>query len=268
MHFMFDRLTGILGRALAVYLSKPIKRYESFSVHDAQTLRSVLQPADILLVDGNLRFSTAVKYLTQSTWSHAAMFVGDALGKSTCDGEPCELIEADLLQGVIAVPVSKYARFNTRICRPVGLTAEDRHKVVQFMVKSLGNLYDHKNVIDLTRYLLPIPPVPVRFRRRMLAFGSGDPTRAICSTLIAKAFQSIRYPLLPCVERQVNASNHAYRELLHIRHHSLFTPRDFDVSPYFQIVKPTLERGFRYKELTWAERARPDERKSATDDCR
>ncbi len=265
---MFNWLTGIVGHALAVYLSKPIKRYESFSVHDAQTLRSVLRPADILLVDGNLRFSTAVKYLTQSTWSHAAMFVGDALGTSACGGEPCELIEADLLQGVIAAPVSKYARFNTRICRPVGLTAEDRHEVVQFMVRSLGNSYDHKNVIDLTRYLLPIPPVPVRFRRRMLAFGSGDPTRAICSTLIAQAFQSIRYPLLPCVERQVDAGNHAYRELLHIRHHSLFTPRDFDVSPYFQVVKPTLEQGFRYKELAWAERARSHERKSASGDCR
>ncbi len=265
---MFGWLTSILGRALAVYLSKPIKRYESFSVHDVETLRSVLEPADILLVDGNLRFSTAVKYLTQSTWSHAAMFVGDVPGISTCDGEPCELIEADLLQGVIAGPVSKYARFNTRICRPVGLTAEDRHKVVQFMVRSLGNLYDHRNVIDLMRYLLPTPPVPVRFRRRMLAFGSGDPTRAICSTLIAQAYQSIRYPLLPCVEREVDASNHAYRELLHIRHHSLFTPRDFDVSPYFRIVKPSVERGFRYKELAWAESPRSDACESTSGGCR
>lgn len=261
---MFGRLTSILGRALAVYLSKPIKRYESFSAYDAETLKSVLEPGDILLVDGNLRFSTAIKYLTQSTWSHAAMFIGDALDASSCDGEPCQLIEADLLEGVIAVPVSKYAHFNTRICRPVGLTPPDCQTLVQFMIKSLGKAYDHKNVVDLLRYLLPTPPVPVRFRRRMLAFGSGDPTRAICSTLIAQAYQSIHYPLLPCVERQVDASEHAYRELLHIRHHSLFAPRDFDVSPYFRIVKPTLERGFRYKELTWARSARSDERKSVS----
>ena len=30
--------------------------------------------------------------------------------------------------------------------------------------------------------------------------GSGDPTRAICSSLIAAAFGSVRYPVLPDVE--------------------------------------------------------------------
>ena len=100
--------------------------------------------------------------------------------------------------------------------------------------------YDLKNVIDLIRYLLPTPPVPVRFRRRMLALGSGDPTRAICSTVIAQAFQSVRYPILPQVRVQKILSNthgtYSEREILHIRHHSLFTPRDFDLSPYFQVV--------------------------------
>lgn len=45
-------------------------------------------------------------------------------------------------------------------------------------------------------------------------------------------------------------SNYSRREILHIRHHSLFTPRDFDLSPYFRVVKPTLEYGFDYKKLT------------------
>ena len=39
---------------------------------------------------------------------------------------------------------------------------------------------------------------------------------------------------------------------MHIRHHSLYTPRDFDLSPYFQIVKPTLVYGFDYKAVIWA----------------
>ena len=252
---MFDWLTRTIGRALAVYLSKPIKHYEPFSVHNAQTLRAIFKPGDVLLVEGNLRFSTAIKYLSQSTWSHAALFVGDTLKDSVCEGKVCELIEADLVEGVIAVPLSKYAHFNTRIVRPVGLTPEDRDAVVQFMVDSLGKSYDLKNIIDLLRYLLPTPPVPVRFRRRMLALGSGDPTRAMCSALIAQAYQSVRYPLLPCVERRADHSysTHAASELLHIRHHSLFTPRDFDVSPYFEVVKPTLVRGFNYKDLAWAD---------------
>ncbi len=250
---MIKWLTGIIGRALAGYLSKPIKHYEPFSVHTAETLGSILKPGDILLVESNTRFGAAIKYLSQSTWSHAALFVGDALNDSKCDGEPRQLIEADLVQGVIGVSLSEYAHFNTRIVRPVGLTPEDRNAVVRFMVDSLGKSYDLKNIVDLLRYLLPTPPVPVRFRRRMLALGSGDPTRAICSTLIAQAYQSVCYPILPCVERRADQRSSAYTdsEILHIRHHSLFTPRDFDVSPYFQIVKPTLERGFSYKELAW-----------------
>jgi hypothetical protein len=41
------------------------------------------------------------------------------------------------------------------------------------------------------------------------------------------------------------------REILHIRHHSLYTPRDFDVSPFFAVVKPTIETGFNYKSIQW-----------------
>jgi hypothetical protein len=184
------------------------------------------------------------------------MYVANILDEKSDKGEDLDLIEADLSEGVIAVPLSKYAEFNTRICRPVSLTKEDQQALVQFMRDSLGMEYDLQNVIDLMRYLLPTPPVPVRWRRRMLAFGSGDPTRAICSTLIAQAYQTIRYPILPEIERQQvmssRSSSYTQKEILHIRHHSLFTPRDFDLSPYFRVVKPTLDSGFDYKKLNWA----------------
>ena len=48
-------------------------------------------------------------------------------------------------------------------------------------------------------------------------------------------------------------SQYRRREILHIRHHSLFAPADFDLSSYFEIVKPTIEEGFNYKGLIWAE---------------
>lgn len=38
-----------------------------------------------------------------------------------------------------------------------------------------------------------------------------------------------------------------------VRHHTLFAPRDFDISPYFRIIKPTLEAGFDHHQLAWAE---------------
>lgn len=158
----------------------------------------------------------------------------------------------------MAVPLSKYRTYNTRICRPSGLTPEDREAVVDFMVGKLGLKYDMKNIFDMLRYFLPTLPVPVRWRRRMIAFGSGDPTRSICSSLIAQAYGNVRYPILPEITRSPGhasaQSSYSRQEILHIRHHSLYTPRDFDLSPYFAIVKPTLEYGFDYKQVVWGER--------------
>ncbi len=106
-----------------------------------------------------------------------------------------------------------------------------------------GQTYDLKNIADLARYFITTPPAPGNWKRRMIAFGSGGPTRAICSSLIAEAFQSISYPILPEIELQQNLTGEDkqyQREIMHIRHHSLFAPRDFDVSPYFEIIKPSL----------------------------
>jgi len=127
-------------------------------------------------------------------------------------------------------------------------------RVIDFMSARIGLRYDMRNIFDLLRYFLPTPPVPVGWRRRMLALGSGDPTRAICSSLIARAFQSVRYPILPDVHevRRREGSTQACAEILHIRHHSLFAPRDFDLSPYFLIVKPHLAEGFDHRTLRWA----------------
>jgi hypothetical protein len=109
---------------------------------------------------------------------------------------------------------------------------------------------------DLARYFLPVVPVPTRWRRRMLAIGSGEPTKAICSTFLAQMFQEIGYPILPVLERRHwgdPSCNACYDEVLHIRHHSLFAPRDFDISPYFQVLKPALAGAFDYHRLAWAE---------------
>lgn len=224
---------------------------------DVDRLRRVLLPGDVVLVDGCDKISAAIRYLTQSSWSHAALFVGAVPGTETSHGEPHELIESNLGEGCVSCPLSKYSLYPTRICRPVNLDSQDRDRLVQYMLDRIGLRYDVRNVIDLARYLIPHPPVPLRWRRKMIALGSGEPTRAICSTLIASAFQSIGYPILPVVEKVLDgtqtANGYSLDELYHIRHHSLFTPRDFDVSPYFQIVKPTLAEGFDYRRIAWAD---------------
>lgn len=253
-----DTLLDRFGRFLARRLQVESSGYQPYTPSDPETLHRTLEPGDILLVEGNQRISAAIKYLTQSTWSHSAFYVGDALPEPEDGSERPRLIEVILGDGCIAVPLSKYRTYNTRICRASGLTPDDRNTIVDFMVDKLGLKYDMRNIFDLLRYFFPMPPVPVRWRRRLIALGSGDPTRAICSSLIAQAYQSVKYPILPEVTRAPGRSSaqssYSRSEILHIRHHSLFTPRDFDLSPYFQIIKPTLVYGFDYKKLTWAKR--------------
>ncbi len=248
---------GNIGKWLASILQKESSGYRPFTPSDPETLERTLQPGDILLVEGNQKIAVAIKYLTQSTWSHAAMFVGDAVENSKHGARGPHLIESNLGEGCVAVPLSKYETYNTRICKAVNLTTVDRKKVVQFMIDRLGTQYDTRNIIDLARYLFPMPPVPVRWRRRMIALGSGSPTRAICSSLIAQAYQSVHYPILPSVEtikdHERVASPFSRDEIHRIRHHTLFVPRDFDLSPYFRVIKPTIESGFDYKKLVWSD---------------
>ena len=117
---------------------------------------------------------------------------------------------------------------------------------MRFAVGALGQQYDLRNVLDLARYLLPEPPVPLRMRRHLMMLGSGEPTRAICSTLIARAFHSVRYPIIPEVHAE-----HPDGPRFSRRHHSFITPRDFDLSPYFGVVKPTLSEHFDYRAFPW-----------------
>lgn len=247
-----------IAEFIAGKITEQSSGYEPYTPSKPDVLLQTLQPGDVLLIEGNQRVSAAIKYLTQSTWSHAALYIGDRLPGKNKDAPQPRLIEVNLGEGCVARPLEKYQTYNTRICRPVGLTAKDRKALVDYMVNRLGTAYDTRNILDLARYLLPTPPVPTRWRRKMLAFGSGDPTRAICSTLIAQAFQSIRYPILPDIKRlkdclEDDCDAYAVDEVLHIRHHSLFAPRDFDLSPYFNIIKPTVEKGFNYRSLKWGD---------------
>lgn len=243
-----------IGKLIAAYLQKEVPGYEPFTPSDPDNLRKDIQPGDVLLVEGNSRISGIIKYLTQSTWSHAALYVGPVDGAVEPDGEPHVLVEAYVGDGVISAPLSKYFSYHTRVCRPVGLTFEDRHTVCRYAINRIGFGYDTKNIIDLMRFLVPLP-VPQRWRRRMIALGSGDPTKIICSALIAQAFDAVRYPILPKITKA--GSRAARREILHIRDSSLYMPRDFDISPYFEVVKPTIVHGFDYTALHWADKQKP-----------
>lgn len=237
-----------LGYWLSCWLSCPRPWHRAENRIESGVL-ACLRPGDVLLVEGSSRLGTVIKYLTQSSWSHAALFVRQDVARRFGGRDGDCFIEADLAEGVRLTGFAAFAGSPLRICRPVGLTAEELAAVVEFACARLGYRYDLRNILDLARYLLPLPPVPSRWRRHMLILGSGDPTRAICSTLIAEAFQSVRYPILPLEER---AGDGQRAPRLRRRHYSLFTPRDFDLSPYFAVIKPKLVDGFDPHELRWA----------------
>jgi len=250
------KLTDRLSAWLQGFLSRPIRDFDPPASYSAAQMHSALEPGDVLLVEGNLRISSLIKYITQSTWSHAALYVGPQPGAQGDD--PPVLVEAELSQGVVLSPLSKYVGFHTRICRAIGLRADDRERIVAYALRRLGHDYDLKHVIDLARHQLARPTLATAVQRGLRRLGSGEPTRVICSTLIAQAFQSVRYPILPsrrsapCIESRPEQVADCVEEAWEARHSSLFAPRDFDVSPYFTIVKPLPVEDFDYTQVRWA----------------
>ncbi len=234
-----------IGKRLASFLSKDLPGYQRLDTVSIQEVAAVLRTGDIVLVEGNTRISTAIQFLTQSSWSHACLFVGNA-------GDDCgapSLLEANLNDGVHLLSLETYANSNLRICRPLSINETEMQSLIRFARSKLGHRYDLMNVFDLLRYLIQKPAVPNRYRRAMISFGSGEPTRAICSTLIAEAFQSINYPILP--RRKGEDGSGGEVPQYYRRHFTHFTPRDFDLSPYFKVIKPTLEAGFDFRDLNW-----------------
>lgn len=265
-------------------LTLPRRHYQRFAYNDPDALKATIRAGDVLLVDGNQRVSQAIKYLTMSSWSHSALFVGDALLTRDAAtraeaqrrfGREAKylIVEALVEKGVIVSPLTKYIDFNVRICRPVGLRREDLEIVIDYVLARIGFRYDSRNFWDLTRYFLPFRMIPEKLRVDALHFGSGRDTETICSSLLAEAFGRVRFPILPVPERRKpetareklrqrllgRPTRRAWSGLLRARHPTLCVPRDFDLSPYFDIVKFNARESaaFDYKRITWDEVPRP-----------
>lgn len=284
--------TGGLRRRLVQklidYLTEPIPHYERRGWNDPAALKREIRKGDVLLVEGDQRISEVIKYLTQSCWSHAALYIGDELllrddGNAARDAErfgeeASHLIVEALPEGVLASPLLKYVDYNVRICRPYRLRPEHLKQIMDEAVGAIGWRYDLRNVFDLARYLFPVSWIPWHLRRTALHFGSGEPTEVICSSLIGRLFQRVRFPILPRVtfpegppperssarsrlsQRIFGYESVDYTGIFQIRHPTLLTPRDFDLSPYFDIVKFNVipDPHFDYQRIHWAGDERPE----------
>lgn len=219
-----------------------------------------IRPCDILLSEGHNRVSTIISHVTQSVWTHAALYVGRlediedvALWKSvkqhTDAFDQPFLIESEIGSGTKITPLMAYQHEHVRLLRPSGLTHDDAQKVIRFAVGRLGMRYDLRHLLDLARFLFPWGIYPRRWRSSLFQHNALQPTKDICSSMIAEAFESVDYPILPLIEEGYQ------NEIEFIRRNSrLYTPSDFDYSPYFDIIKypffPLGKKGA-YHHLPW-----------------
>jgi hypothetical protein len=268
-------------------LTKPVRTYALHIPNDIAALKRHIRKGDVILIEGNERISECIKYLTQSSWSHSALYVGDEPIKRNPQlnaplvaqfGEEANflLVEAIVEAGVVLSPLSKYRDFNIRVCRPFNLSSIDLADVMDEAIRSVGDTYDLRNVIDLARYFLPVSLVPARFRRQALQFGSGEPTRVICSSVIASSFHRVRFPIVPNYEQlppealssppkrrpwQIGSRKSGALQFgaLKMISPTLVTPRDFDLSPYFEIIKFNIieDVRFDYHKILWADDTPP-----------
>lgn len=230
---------------------------------DYERLCYEIRPGDVLLVEGRARVSEAIKYVTLSSWTHSALYIGrlhdihdpelrDIILQAHAPEPDTQLVvEALLGEGTVIRPLSVYRRDHLRICRPNRLSPQDAQRVIRYAVSQLGRDYDIRNLIDLWRFMLPWSFLPRRWRSTLFEVRAGDPTHTICSSLIARAFAAVRYPILPVLRHADDGNVRLYR-----RPSRLFTPRDFDYSPYFDLIKyPVFEFDelALYRKLPWGE---------------
>jgi hypothetical protein len=209
-------------------------------------LTDEIRPCDVLLVEGRSRVSAVIKHVTQSPWTHAALYIGrfgeladsrlNALITPHYAAVPREqlVLEAILGKGIMISPLSSYQGYHLRICRPQAIQHEDAEKVITHSVSRLGTAYDVRQLLDLARFLYPYAILPRRWQSSLFNYHAGLAARTVCSTMIAEAFMEVRYPILPVLKRSAGQEGEVQ---VYQRNPRLFSPKDFDYSPYFDIIK-------------------------------
>ncbi|MEO5333499.1 MAG: hypothetical protein H7839_15915 [Magnetococcus sp. YQC-5] len=234
---------------------------QGLPLSDYDRMAEAIQPGDVLLVEGRSRISQVIKTITQSPWSHAALYIGSLkevdepwLRQKIISQYPFAkderlIVEAILGQGVILSPLETYRREHIRICRPRGILKQDVRRVIAHAIQRLGQGYDVRQIIDLARLLLPYGIIPRRWRSCLFGRQPGPEVKTVCACMLAEAFMSVRFPVIPVVQRDISG-----QLILYPRNSRLHMPRDFDHSPYFEIVKYPLvsfDDLANYQNLPW-----------------
>jgi len=211
---------------------------------DFHKIRQEVRPADLILVHGHSKVSKIIASITQSQWTHAALYVGRLYDISDLSlreklqnsghfkYDTQMIIESELGAGTIVSSLDKYEDKHIRILRPEWITDDDIQRVIIHAASRLGREYNIRQILDLARLLVPWSILPRRWRSSLFQSNALQPTKDICSTVIAQAFQSVGYPILP----EIEFNQHKQATFIR-RNVQLFTPSDFDFSPYFSVIK-------------------------------
>lgn len=227
---------------------------------DFNKLNEEVRAGDVILIEGRSRLSNVIKTITLSRWTHSALYIGKlkdikdkemrAMARVHC--KHCEegpfIIEALFGYGVILSPLSIYKDHNIRICRPKYISPHDAWQVIYYSITNLGKLYHTRHIIDIGRFFLPYSLLPKRYRSTLFEHKISESSKTICSTMLAEAFARVQYPILPMLKKDENGNLKWFK-----RNSRLFVPSDFDISPYFDIIKyPFLGDDVTlYKNLPW-----------------
>ncbi len=215
--------------------------------YDFSRLKYEIRPGDVLLIEGRSRISQIIRTITQSSWTHAALYIGRMIDfedeeiqnlireKTDAKDNVRLIIEGMMDKGTIISTLSSYRNHHIRICRPIGITPSDMHLVINYAIKSLGQPYNVRHLFDLFRFMLPWTLIPRRFGSSLFRTSTGEPESGICSSMIAEAFTSVQFPIQPFVKPDEITGVEIFQRNPH-----LFTPKDFDYSPYFEIIKYPL----------------------------
>ena len=258
-----DRMLDAVWSAGVAFLNGATAPTVYLSPTNFARLSETARPGDVLLVAGRTRVARAIRAVTHSIWTHSALVAGGmrdlrdpalrAVARAALKPEELEapiLIESELGRGVFVSSLLRYRNASLRLCRPRGLSQSDAKRVVTFALLHLGREYDVRQILDLARFLVPWwTVIPRRWHSTLFEHNAKGSTREICSTLVARAFRRVRFPVMPLVVRQDGALR-----LLQSNAH-MVTPRDFDHSPYFDVIKYPLlggdDIGF-YRQLPWS----------------
>ncbi len=235
---------------------------------DFKQLCYEIRPGDVVLVEGRSRIAEVIKLITQSPWTHSALYIGHlydikdpqlrqkVLSYYNGDTEASLIIEALLGEGTVVHSINKYRHDHLRICRPSNITPKDAIRVTEYGINKLGSEYHVRQLFDLARFLFPYSLLPRRWRSSLFMHNSssekaGTATNTVCSSMISEAFAQIQFPILPVTEQLLNGQYNLY-----MRNPRLMIPKDFDYSPYFEIIKYPIY-GFdhvaMYKKMPWNE---------------